>query len=244
MQRNTVKVSDPIAPQSPEDLPCSGAKLYGSATAGAVSFMIGDVVELEDDEDEAPLPLLGLVQTIFQNKNGNDPEILVRVMIHGEETVLGDAASEHEIFMTDVRYECPASDVLSKCCAKRLQVPTGPGKARNEAVSTVRALLAGNTEAKAAGKPIQMLYRMLYLPEEGMFKSMPDDLRLGCYLHDEKDEDGFIKDVKTKEFMWDDQQYRIGDFVYTIARYAKILFTLCTISCLHTLVVRAVMNGC
>jgi hypothetical protein len=139
-------------------------------------------------------------------------------MVHGEETVLGDAASEHEIFMTDVHYECPAADVLSKCRAKRLEVPTGPGKERDEAVATVKPLLAGNEEAKAAGKPIQMLYRMLYLPEEGMFKSMPEDLRLGCYIHDEKDEDGLVGDSKARDFMWEGQQYRIGDFVYTLAR--------------------------
>jgi hypothetical protein len=222
LQCKTVKVSDPISSPKPENLPSSGAKLFRSATAGGVSFSIGDVVELEDDDDEVSLPLLGIVQTIFQSKAGADPEIQARVMVHGVETVLGDAASEHEIFMTDVRYECPAADVLSKCRAQRLEVPTGPGKERDEAVATVKALLAGNEEAKEAGKPIQMMYRMLYLPEEGMFKTMPEDLCLGCYIHDEKDEDGLVDKSKVKAFMWEGQQYRIGDFAYTLARYAHL----------------------
>lgn len=46
----------------------------------------------------------------------------VRVMVHGQETVLGDAASDHEIFMTNVHYECPATDALHKCKATHLQV--------------------------------------------------------------------------------------------------------------------------
>lgn len=43
-------------------------------------------------------------------------------MVHGRETVLGDAASDHEIFMTNVHYECPATDVLRKCKTTHLQV--------------------------------------------------------------------------------------------------------------------------
>lgn len=43
-------------------------------------------------------------------------------MVHGRETVLGDAASDHEIFMTNVHYECPATDALRKCKTTHLQV--------------------------------------------------------------------------------------------------------------------------
>lgn len=50
------------------------------------------------------------------------PVVQVRVMVHGMETVLGDAASDHEIFMTNVHYECPASDAVRQCKATHLQV--------------------------------------------------------------------------------------------------------------------------
>jgi len=46
----------------------------------------------------------------------------VRVMVHGRETVLGDAASDHEIFMTNVYYECPATDVIRKCKTTHVKV--------------------------------------------------------------------------------------------------------------------------
>jgi hypothetical protein len=100
-----------------------------------------------------------------------------------------------------------------------LQAPFGSMKKRDDAIAAVKALLAGNEAAAAAGEPIQMLYRMLYLPHEGMFKLMPDDLRLGCYIHDKEDKDGVVLEDKTKMFMWEGQQYRVGDFVYVLARY-------------------------
>ena len=46
----------------------------------------------------------------------------VRVMVRGNETVLGDAASAHEIFLTDEQFECPLAAVLGKCTAQHLKV--------------------------------------------------------------------------------------------------------------------------
>jgi hypothetical protein len=50
----------------------------------------------------------------------------VRVMVRGEETVLGDAASSHELFMTNVQYECPLSAVLDKLKAQHLKARSCP----------------------------------------------------------------------------------------------------------------------
>jgi hypothetical protein len=46
----------------------------------------------------------------------------VRVMVHGKETVLGDAASDHELFLTNVLYRCPAAEVIRKRKAEHLKV--------------------------------------------------------------------------------------------------------------------------
>ena len=88
---------------------------------------------------------------------------------------------------------------------------------RDAAMATVSELLAGNAGASANHTALNLLYRMLYLPEEGMFKLMPEDLRLGCYLHETEDKDGDVVDDKVKKFMWEGQQYRVGDFVYLLA---------------------------
>ena len=93
-------------------------------------------------------------------------------------------------------------------------------KVRDEAIAQVTALVAGNAAAAATGGAVQLLYRMLYLPEDGMFKLMPDELKLGRYLPEEEDVDGVVQEDKTKRFMWEGQQYRVGDFVYLLATCA------------------------
>ena len=215
-------LKDEIVDAAKGDLPRAGARVFRTATAGAVSFALGDVVELEDDDDEdeaggGGLPLLGLVQALFRGgEPGAEAEVQVRVMVHGEETVLGDAASAHELFVTDALLECPVSAVRGTRRAQHLRVPAGHGAARDEAIAAVRALLEGNEAAAAAGRPIQMLYRMLYLPQEGMFRLLPEDLRAGCYLHEAEERSG-LKDAGGA-FMCEGQQYRVGDFVYLLAQ--------------------------
>ena len=104
-------------------------------------------------------------------------------------------------------------------------------KVRDEAIAQVRALVAGNAAAAAAGGPVQLLYRMLYLPEDGMFKLMPDELELGRYLPEAEDVDGVVQEDKTKRFMWEGQQYRVGDFVYLLATCAPACSSISVVLC-------------
>lgn len=59
--------------------PFEGAKLFRSVNLGPLSFQIGDIVELEDDDESSELPLLGLVQCIFEGGDSSDIEIQVAV---------------------------------------------------------------------------------------------------------------------------------------------------------------------
>ena len=95
---------------------------------------------------------------------------------------------------------------------------------RDAAIAQVKELISGHEAAIAAGEAPQLLYRMLYLPSDGMFKLIPGDLGLGKYVQEEEDSDGLVSDVdKTKRFMWEGQQYRVGDFVYLLARCILVL---------------------
>ncbi|KAK9839549.1 hypothetical protein WJX84_009779 [Apatococcus fuscideae] len=53
----------------------------------------------EQPEDTQPCGPLGLVQALWQNPNGSKT-VQVRTILHGHETVLGDAASLTELFLT------------------------------------------------------------------------------------------------------------------------------------------------
>lgn len=57
--------------------PFANAKLYRRAVLGPLSFEVGDVVELEDDDESSDLPLLGLVQCIFEGEEPSDLDIQV-----------------------------------------------------------------------------------------------------------------------------------------------------------------------
>lgn len=57
--------------------PFADAKLYKRAVLGPLSFEVGDVVELEDDDESSELPLLGLVQCIFEGEETSDIDIQV-----------------------------------------------------------------------------------------------------------------------------------------------------------------------
>lgn len=94
-------------------------------------------------------------------------------------------------------------------------------KARDAAIEQVQALLADNKQLAAAGKPIQMLYRMLYQPQDGLFKLMPEDLKPGSYVAEKPDEDGLALDA-TNRFVQAGQQYRVGDFVYLLPECAAL----------------------
>ena len=64
------------------------------ATAGETEFALGDVVSLSGESGA-----LGIVQALWQTKEG-DKSLQVRTVLRGAETVLGDAASQDELFVT------------------------------------------------------------------------------------------------------------------------------------------------
>ena len=64
------------------------------ATAGDTEFALGDVVSLSGEAGA-----LGIVQALWQTKEG-DKSLQVRTVLRGAETVLGDAASQDELFVT------------------------------------------------------------------------------------------------------------------------------------------------
>jgi len=66
------------------------------ATAGETDFGLGDVVSFSGAEEAGAL---GIVQALWQTKSG-DKSMQVRSVLRGSETVLGDAASLDELFVT------------------------------------------------------------------------------------------------------------------------------------------------
>ena len=68
VQSKAIKLSKRIADVAPADLPSDGAQCFAAASIGPLAVALGDVVELEDDDEDADEPLLGLVQCIWQEE--------------------------------------------------------------------------------------------------------------------------------------------------------------------------------
>jgi hypothetical protein len=66
------------------------------ATAGEAEFGLGDVVSFSASEEAGAL---GIVQALWQTKSG-DKSLQVRTVLRGSQTVLADAASMDELFVT------------------------------------------------------------------------------------------------------------------------------------------------
>lgn len=77
LQKNQVNAEIRITRLPDSAKPFAKAKLYKRAVLGPLSFEIGNVVELEDEDDASELPLLGLVQCIFEGEEASEFDIQV-----------------------------------------------------------------------------------------------------------------------------------------------------------------------
>ena len=73
------------------------------------------------------------------------------------------------------------ANVVGKWNAQRVQRAWQVG-ARLAHLADDQALQDRNKAAQEAGSQLEYMYRSQYLPEQGMFCQLPDDLRLGSRL--------------------------------------------------------------
>lgn len=78
------------------------------------------------------------------------PAVQVRILVHGQETVLGDAAADSELFVTDDYEDVGLAEVVGLAAAKRLVREFDPDL-RGRQFKEDEALRKANAEAKAAG---------------------------------------------------------------------------------------------
>jgi len=208
-----------------------GRTLYGKAKVGGVEFALGDVVELAVDEEEAaaaaageeggaaPAPEhgLGLVCCLYEDKQGSKM-VQVRVLLRGADTVLGDVASDDELFVTESVEEVALSEVTGKSDAARLAREWRWEK-RLDHFKEDEELRKRNIEARASGAPMRYVYRSLYKPQEGMFCALPAgllDVAEGAFIEPTPDPVvlGLMPGGATEGFIKDGVQYKIGDVLF------------------------------
>lgn len=203
-----------------------GHKFYSSFALADQVIALGDAIALaavvdsdgEENSGEEEIDVvdepLGLVQCMWQDASGGK-HVQVRVLVRGVDTVLGDAASDSELFLTTDVETFLLSSVLGKVNVQRMTRAWDSAR-RVDHFKEDAALRARNEEAARAGEPLQLFWRRQYVPEKGMFCDPPKSLAFGTRLDEEEDEieagvralsdnTGFVKDGIT---------YKIGDFMF------------------------------
>ncbi|GFH06105.1 cytosine-specific methyltransferase, partial [Haematococcus lacustris] len=110
----------------------------------------------------------------------------VRLLLHGSQTVLGDVASDSELFVTEEVVVRPLAEVAGLCHAQLLQRPWVWSQ-RQQHFRDDEALRKANDERREAGQPLHYIYRSYYQPSQGMFCALPPgllDVSKGDYVED------------------------------------------------------------
>ncbi|CAD7705413.1 unnamed protein product [Ostreobium quekettii] len=198
-----------------------GRQFFNRAKAGNQDIVIGSVVVLEGDGDDDEL---GMVQCLWQTSKG-EKLIQVRAMAWGRETVLGDAASEFELFLLDefrTRQLRLVSNVLS---ATRLSRPWG-ASLRLSHMHEDEMLANKNAQLAAEGKSVHHFYRSVYKPREGMFCAVEPEVVLGKYMEEEEEAlGGQLLEGCGQGFVKNGIEYKIGDYLYVQSVPWEPLFT-------------------
>ena len=155
--------------------PVIGSKIMQEAHLGKTCIMLGDCIITSNQDDYT----LGMVQA-FRDISGKK-EVHIRILKQGFETVLGDAASDEELFLTRQWQSLDVSDIIGKVNATFRNRQWDASK-RNMYFDEDMQLRGRNTCTKEKGEgSLEYFWSKEYIPEEGMFRDIID-LNLGTLI--------------------------------------------------------------
>lgn len=203
----------------PEGKTSSGYPVYKQAIINGEVISVGKFVLVEvDGADE--FPDMYCVEYMFESKNGRKM-FHGRMMQHGCHTVIGNAANEREVFLTNECRDLGLQDVKQTVVVNIRKRPWGHQHRKDNAIAD-RADRARAEERKKKGLPTEYYCKSLYWPERGAFFSLPfDTLGQGsgicssCKIHDdEKAKNIFNVNSSKSGFLFKGIEYSLNDFVY------------------------------
>lgn len=192
----------------------SGETLYKCAYVRELRIAVGGTVALEDDSGET---VMCFVEYMFQ-KIGGAKMVHGRMLQKGSQTILGNAANEREVFLTNDCLEFKLDDVKELVTVDIQSRPWGH-KYRKENFEAVRVEQAKAEERKKKGLPMEYFCKSLYWPEKGAFFALPrDKMGLGSGVcsscdHIEPDSDE-LKVLSKTSFIYGKVTYNVNDFLY------------------------------
>ncbi|KQK12690.1 DNA (cytosine-5)-methyltransferase 1A [Brachypodium distachyon] len=192
----------------------SGDDLYKCARVRELNISVGGAVKLEDDSEDA---LMCFVEYMYEKQDGTHM-IHGRILQKGSQTVLGNAANEQEVFVTNDCLEFEIGDIKELVSVNVQLIPRGH-KYRKENLQANRIERAKAEERKKKGLPMEYICKSLYCPEKGAFFSLPYD-KLGtgtgiCSSCQQREAVGDeFKILSETTFVFKNSTYAVHDFLY------------------------------
>ncbi|KAL1104200.1 hypothetical protein V6Z11_D04G050300 [Gossypium hirsutum] len=196
----------------------SDKPLYKRAIVHGEVVVVGSAVSVEVDLYE--LPAIYFVEYMFETSKGRKM-FHGRMMQRGSETVLGNAANEREVFLTNNCGDFELEDVKQTVVVDIQLRPWGY-QHRKDNANMDKLDRAEAEERKRKGLPMEYYCKSLYWPERGAFYTLPiDSLGLGsgcCHSCQVKDA-GRAKEVfkvnsSNTGFVYKGTEYSLHDYVY------------------------------
>jgi DNA (cytosine-5)-methyltransferase 1 len=191
----------------------SGEALYKYVRVRDLDIAVGGAVTVEYDSGEA---IMCYVEYMYEKLDGTKM-IHGRILQRGSQTVLGDAANEREIFLTNDCFEFEVGDIKESPTVNFQKIPWGH-KYRKQHLEANRMERAKAEERKKKGLPMDYFCKSLYCPEKGAFFSSYDKLGTGTGTCSSCEERGAVgeefKILSDSSFILKNVTYNIRDFLY------------------------------
>lgn len=201
----------------------SGEALYGGAVVRGDVIIIGRAVIIEADEpEEAPATVL--VEYMFETLNGAKMAH-GRVFLRGSQTLLGNAANDREVFLTNDCIDFELGGVKESVVVTFERRPWGHEFRKENAISD-KFDRARAEDRKKKGLPVEYYCKSIYCPQKGAFLSIPcDTTGLGngtchsCKTRESEIHEEFKLGSSKTSLTYKKTEYHIGDFVFVRPDY-------------------------
>lgn len=197
----------------------SGCVLYKKAIVHGEEISVGQFVSVEGVEVNE-FPEIYLVEYLFESLKGRKM-FHGRMMQYGCKTVLDNAASERELFLTNECKNLELEDIRQIPSVEIRKIQWGH-QHRKDNIYADKNDRARADERKEKGLPIEYYCKSLYWPERGAFFRLPiETLGLGtgichsCKLKEaQKEKDKFSVNSSKTAFQFQGTEYALHDYIF------------------------------
>ncbi|KAF8404028.1 hypothetical protein HHK36_008904 [Tetracentron sinense] len=198
---------------------CSGEALYKCAIVRGDVIAVKGALAVEVDDSEE-IPAIYFVEYMFENSDGKKM-IHGRGMQRGSQTILGNAANEREVFLTNECLDFELGDVKQTVVLDIRLMPWGY-QYRKDNANSDNIDRAKADDRKRKGLPMEYYCKSLYWPERGAFFSLPfDSMGLGsgfcnsCKIKEtHREKENFKTNSSNTGFTYKGSEFYVHDFVY------------------------------